>query len=114
MASPFMSPAAIEALQRDLTFANRVRRNFDRGALLAKNSICPGHQKMRSLRGGLVDGPLGRAPAFVKSVLISAEASIMSIRASSPAGGGRWRSAARVCTESDGLMYICAEASSSP
>ena len=77
-------------LQRNLTFANCFRRCLDGHCLLAKNSISSGHQNMGSLGAGLVYARAAPAlRAFVKSVLISADASIMSIRASSPAGGGK-------------------------
>ena len=55
-----------------------------------------------------------RPRALVKSVLIRADASIMSMRASSPAGGGRCRRVSSVCSESAGLTSICADASSKP
>ena len=51
-------------LQRDLTFANRVRRCLDGHCLLTKNSISSGHQNMGPLGAGLVDRALRRAPRF--------------------------------------------------
>jgi len=68
----------------------------------------------RPFTGDSAIASLAAVTALVKSRLIHADASVISIRASSPRGSGRRRKTAKVCSESGALRCICAEANKRP